>query len=93
MELATNERLESITLVTGETFSIADKEFVTRKPKGFTTGHDDSLACSHRDLSVCDGCESRYANIVNIYSTCYWVRDYAEWLELVNELAHSALIY
>jgi hypothetical protein len=50
-----------------------------RLPKGLRYGHDDSLACEHRDLSVCPACAARYAPAcVNIYGHHYWIPDATE---------------
>ena len=46
---------------------------MARKPKGFRTGHDDSLACPHRDVSVCRKCATQYAEIVEVYGRHYWI--------------------
>jgi hypothetical protein len=85
--IQTTERITSFTTVSGLTFSIEGKKFVTRKPKGFRVGFSEELACSHRDISTCDQCAGTYANIIEVYGTHYWVRDYSEWLEQVREFA------
>jgi hypothetical protein len=89
----TTERVESVTLVSGETFSIEGKKFVARKPKGFREGFSTELACPHRNMSCCDACAEKYANVMEICGTHYWVRDYDEWLLQVSELAKIALEY
>ncbi len=97
-EISTQERIISVTSVAtknvpAETWTIEGKKFVSRKPAGFTTGHSDDLACSHRDCSVCPTCEATYANIVEVSGEWYWVRDYAEWFELVTELCRISAEY
>jgi len=58
---------------------------MARKPKGFRTGHDDSLACPHRDVSVCRKCATQYAEIVEVYGRHYWIADVAERRALFTE--------
>jgi hypothetical protein len=85
--------MTSFTTVSGETYTIEGKRFVSRKPKGFTTGFDGELACPHRNRSTCDECIATYANVVDVLGEAYWVRDYAEWVELVSELARIDALY
>lgn len=92
-DVATLERIVTVTSLTGETWSIEGKEFASRKPKGMREGHDETLACIHRDVSVCDECVKKYANLVEVGGQHYWVRDYAEWSELVKELVTVAAQY
>lgn len=82
-EIATTERLTSLTLKSGLTFSIEGKTFASRRPNGSRIGLQDEFVCPDRDVSCCDTCASKYANVIDVYGTCYWVRDYAEWLEQV----------
>ena len=91
-EISTNERIISYTRPESKnlpafTWTIDGKKFVTRKPTGWKTGHGDDLSCNHRDCSVCRICEATYANVVEVWGAHYWVRDYAEWLEFVKEMA------
>lgn len=53
-----------------------------RLPKGFRRGHDDSLACPHRDVSCCDECVETHPEIVDAFGACYWVPDERERAEL-----------
>ena len=85
-EVATMEIAVTITSVKGESWTIEGKMFVARKPKGFRQSFNEEMACAHRDVSVCPECANKYANIVEVAGTHYWVRDYAEWRELVGEL-------
>ena len=66
-----------------------EKKFVSRKPRGFREGLQEELACPHRDLSCCDECAAKYANIVESYGTHYWMRDEAE-LALWDEMMEAA---
>lgn len=50
-------------------------------PNGFSENVNTSLVCPHRDLSVCDFCAGRYAEIVEVIGAHYWVSDAEErWL-------------
>jgi len=84
--LETTETAVTITSVSGESWTIEGKKFVSRKPNGFRGGFDEELACAHRNRSTCDECASKYANIVEVCGEHFWVRDYAEWRALVGEL-------
>jgi hypothetical protein len=86
-EISTLERLVSYTNSHGETYTIEDKKFVSRKPKGFRSDFDGALACNHRNKSVCDACIAIYANIIDVMGECFWVRNYAEWSEFVSQVA------
>lgn len=55
-----------------------------RIPRGFRTGHDDSLACPHRDLSVCPACVAKYTEIVDVYGRHFWVADPVERKQLAD---------
>ena len=85
--LATTERMTSITLKSGLTFSIEGKTFASRRPNGSRIGLQEEFVCPDRDVSRCDKCADKYANIIEVYGTHYWVRDYAEWLEQVLSFA------
>ncbi len=50
----------------------------TRLPRGFRYGHDDSIACPHRDMSCCATCAAAHVEIVDVYSRHYWIPDPAE---------------
>ncbi len=49
-----------------------------RLPRGFRKGHDDSLACPHRDCSCCAECAKAHPEIVDIYKLHFWVPDPAD---------------
>lgn len=53
-------------------------------PAGFREGVDSSLACPHRDLSVCDFCAGRYAEIVEVFGAHFWVSHPEERYALRN---------
>ena len=57
---------------------VKESKFLARMPKGFRVGHSGDLACSHRDVSTCDECVARYANIVDGSGCHYWMKDAAE---------------
>jgi hypothetical protein len=40
-------------------------------PKGWREGFDQSLACPHRDVSVCEECASR-PEVVEVIGAHYW---------------------
>ncbi len=64
-----------------------EKVWAKRKPAGFREGFAEELACSHRDMSVCDKCANKYANIVECYGVHYWMRsesELAEYVEMFN---------
>jgi hypothetical protein len=47
-----------------------------KKPRDLRYGHDDSIACSHRDCSVCPDCAKKYLpELVESYSRWYWIPD------------------
>jgi hypothetical protein len=92
MQIATTETVTTFTTVSGEVYTIEGKKFVSRKPRGFATYAKmvdviGVLACLDRNRSVCEKCAATYAKMVDVIGECYWVRDYAEWVELVSELA------
>ena len=55
-------------------------------PRSFRRGHDDSIACSHRDVSCCDDCMKAHVEIVNVEGAAYWIEDPKERNELLLEL-------
>jgi hypothetical protein len=57
---------------------------VKRLPRGFRRGHDDSLACVHRDCSCCRECAAKHAEIVEVGATHFWVPDAAERAEIAK---------
>ena len=93
MTIASMEAVITVTSVKGDTWTIEGKKFLPRKPNGMREVYDGALACQHRDVSVCDECTSTIANLVDVGCQQYWVRDYAEWLELVGELCEIAAEY
>jgi hypothetical protein len=51
----------------------------TRLPKALRRGHDDSLACPHRDTCVCPDCARKYAPACfEILARHFWVPDEAD---------------
>ncbi len=56
-----------------------------RLPAGFRRGHDDSLACRHRDCSVCRDC-AQIEGVVEVYAVHYWVPDPAERAALLASM-------
>lgn len=46
-----------------------------RMPRSFRKGHDDSLACQHRDVSCCPQCAAKYEEIVDVYGKHFWIAD------------------
>ncbi len=56
-------------------------------PQGFREGHTGDLACPHRDLSVCDGCDEAHDEIVDVVGQHFWVADPRERVELLTDLA------
>lgn len=62
-----------------------------RLPRGFRRGHDDSLACKHRDLSCCPECVAKYPEIVNVVGRHFWVPDEQERAELLAVVAPACV--
>ena len=58
-----------------------------RLPRGFRRGHDDSIACRHRDLSVCPSCAAAHVELVDVAGAHFWVPDVVERAELLAEVA------
>jgi hypothetical protein len=59
-------------------------------PNGLRLGHDESVACKHRDLSVCPVCAAAFApDLVDVYGQHFWVPDPAE-RALLHPLADCA---
>jgi len=42
-----------------------------RLPKGFRHGHDDSLACPHREVTCCEECAAANREIIEVYGRHY----------------------
>jgi len=55
-----------------------------RLPRGFRRGHDDSLACPHRDVSCCDACAAKHVEIVDVVGAHFWIPDPAERAKLAE---------
>lgn len=53
-------------------------------PKGWTEGHDGTLACPHRDLSVCDPCASENVEACEVVGAHFWVPDAAARAEFAE---------
>jgi hypothetical protein len=51
-------------------------------PKWFREGHCGDLACPHRDVSCCDACHAKHAEIVNVGGQAFWIADPTERREL-----------
>lgn len=50
-----------------------------RLPRTLRRGHDDSLACVHRDTCVCPECAKAHAPACfEVYAKHYWVPDAAD---------------
>jgi hypothetical protein len=58
-----------------------------RLPRGFRRGHDDSLACKHRDVSCCGECATKYPEVVDVCGAHFWVPDEHERVDLLRQLA------
>ena len=58
-----------------------------RLPRGFRRGHSDALACPHRDVSCCEACAAKHAEIVDVYGQHFWIPDPCERLELKESMA------
>ena len=58
----------------------------TNLPHGLRRGHDDSIACAHRDVSVCPRCEQAHVELINVYGRNYWVPMEADRQELAASL-------
>lgn len=44
-----------------------------RLPKGFRRGHQENIACPHRDITCCDDCAAKHSdNIVESYGQHFW---------------------
>lgn len=61
-----------------------------RLPRGFRRGHDDSLACPHRDCTCCNACAGKHIEIVEVGSTHFWVPNEAERIALIVEIGALA---
>lgn len=60
-----------------------------RLPQGYRRGHDDSIACPHRDLSVCPGCAILHPELVEVYGNHYWIADPKERETLKAEMVKA----
>ena len=61
------------------------KKWVNRKPAGMREGHNEELACRHRNTTVCLECVNTYENIVEVFGAFYWVATKEE-LKEYNEM-------
>jgi hypothetical protein len=60
---------------------------MTRLPRDLRRGHDDSIACRHRDVSCCAGCVTQHSpNLVDVLGRIYWIPDSAERAEILAEI-------
>ena len=57
-----------------------------RLPRGFRRGHDDTIACPHRDMSCCTECANKHAELVDVYGVHYWIPNEAERAKLAEEV-------
>lgn len=46
-----------------------------RLPRGFRRGHDDTIACPHRDLSCCPACVAAQPMLFEVYGVHYWMSE------------------
>lgn len=60
-----------------------------RLPRGWRRGHQDDLACPHRDVSVCPPCAAAHAEVVEVYGQHYWMPDAEERAALLAEMAET----
>ncbi len=61
-----------------------------RLPRTLRRGHDDSVACVHRDLSVCPHCADAFKpELVDVYGQHFWMPDSVERMALLSEMAAS----
>ena len=60
-----------------------------KMPRGFSAGHDGSIACPHRDCSCCDACAKAHPEIVEVYAVHFWIADDAKRASLRAELRAS----
>ena len=63
---------------------------MSRLPRGFRRGHDDSIACPHRDVSTCKACLAAHPQLLDVYSVAYWYDDPTERAEVVAMMRQSA---
>lgn len=64
-----------------------------RLPRGLRRGHDDSIACQHRDLSCCPECIEKHApNLVDVMGAVYWIPGEAERASLLAEIAEAEAV-
>lgn len=73
---------------------VAEVTRTYRRPKGWTVGHDDSVACPHRSLSVCPDCAARYSDrVVEVYGTHAWMTSDAERTLMLASMARTEALY
>ena len=58
-------------------------------PPGFRLGHDEQLACPHRDCSTCDDCVKAHPEIVEVFGAHFWMADEVERKDLITLMAKS----
>lgn len=80
------EKLRNLTSLGGHAVLSVEPAAVARLPRGLRRGHDDSIACPHRDLSCCPECITKHAPaLVEVGGRHYWVPDPSERAELARE--------
>lgn len=73
---------------------VAEVTRTYRRPKGWTVGHDDSIACPHRSLSVCPACVERYSDrVVEVYGTHAWMASDAERTLMLASMTRTEALY
>lgn len=61
-----------------------------RLPRDLRRGHDDSIACLHRDVSCCAECITKHSpNLVDVFGVVYWIPDSSERAEIAGEIASA----
>jgi hypothetical protein len=55
-----------------------------KPPKGWREGHDGSLACPHRDCSVCPKCDAAHVECVDVVGAHFWLADPADRAEFLD---------
>lgn len=59
-------------------------------PRDLRRGHDDSIACAHRDLTVCSACATKYAPVlVDVYGQHFWIPSSVERAELLQSMRET----
>lgn len=64
-----------------------DDDRYVEMPSDWREGHDGSLACPHRDVSVCPSCASTHAEAVEVAGVHFWVGSAAERRLLRQQIA------